>query len=86
MALLPYWSVRFLSPLAGYDVGRHLFATFLGRFPRLWFFAALGIWWSVSTEVLLVITFGSIALAVSVYVFRLKRVAPVDRSPVRPSS
>lgn len=75
---LPYWSVRFLSPLAGYDVRRHLTATFVGRFPRLWFFAALGMWWSVSTEVLLAIMFGSIALAVAVYVFRLWRSAPAE--------
>lgn len=44
---LPYWSVRILSPLAGYPVQRHLLATFLGRFPRLWFFAALGLYWQV---------------------------------------
>ena len=75
---LPYWSVRFLSPLAGYDVRRHLTATFVGRFPRLWFFAALGEWWSVSTKVLLAIMFGSIALAVAVYVFRVKRSAPAE--------
>ena len=31
-----------LAPLAGYPVGRFLCATALGRFPRLWFFAALG--------------------------------------------
>ena len=39
---LPYWSVRILAPLAGYSVRRYLLATFLGRFPRFWFFAALG--------------------------------------------
>lgn len=39
---LPYWSVRILAPLAGYSVPRYLLATFLGRFPRFWFFAALG--------------------------------------------
>jgi uncharacterized membrane protein YdjX (TVP38/TMEM64 family) len=73
---LPYWSVRFLSPLAGYDVRRHLSATFLGRFPRLWFFAALGLWWNVSIEVLLVVTFGSIALAATVYCYKMWRVKP----------
>jgi uncharacterized membrane protein YdjX (TVP38/TMEM64 family) len=39
---LPYWAVRILAPLAGYSIRRYLAATFLGRFPRLWFFAALG--------------------------------------------
>jgi len=77
---LPYWSVRFLSPLAGYKVERHLFATFLGRFPRLWFFAALGMWWDVSTEVLLMVTFGSIALAVTVYLYRMWRAEPGETS------
>lgn len=39
---LPHWTVRVLAPLAGYPVARFLWATALGRFPRLWFFAALG--------------------------------------------
>jgi uncharacterized membrane protein YdjX (TVP38/TMEM64 family) len=39
---LPYWIVRLLAPIAGYSVRRYLLATFLGRMPRLWFFAALG--------------------------------------------
>jgi membrane protein YqaA with SNARE-associated domain len=40
---LPYWVVRILAPLAKYPVGPYLLATFLGRFPRLWFFAAIGL-------------------------------------------
>jgi uncharacterized membrane protein YdjX (TVP38/TMEM64 family) len=39
---LPYWSVRMIAPLAHYPIGPYLFATFLGRYPRLWFFAAMG--------------------------------------------
>ena len=61
---LPYWSVRFLSPLIGYPVGKHLVATLLGRFPRLWFFAALGLFLPVSGELLAAIAGGSILLAV----------------------
>ncbi len=72
-SIIPYWTVRFISPLAGFPVGRHLFATFLGRFPRLWFFAALGAWWSVSTWVLVVISLGSIAIALTVYFVRRAR-------------
>ncbi len=64
---LPYWAVRLVAPLAGYPVGRYLLATFLGRFPRLWFFAALGTWWTVDTAVLVLIAVGSILLAVAVY-------------------
>jgi uncharacterized membrane protein YdjX (TVP38/TMEM64 family) len=39
---LPYWSVRMVAPLANYPIGPYLLATFLGRYPRLWFFAAMG--------------------------------------------
>ena len=39
---LPYWAVRILAPLAKYPLRPYLLATFLGRFPRLWFFAAVG--------------------------------------------
>ncbi len=67
---LPYWTVRFISPMAGYEVRSHLFATFCGRFPRLWFFAALGVWWNVSVGVLAAISVGSIGLALVVYLFR----------------
>lgn len=65
---LPYWSVRFLSPMAGYPVSRHLLATLLGRFPRLWFFAALGAWWRPNPAVLGAVAVGSVLLAVVVWV------------------
>ncbi len=67
---LPYWSVRFLSPLIGYPVGKHLIATFLGRFPRLWFFSALGLFLPLSATVLAAIAAGSILLAVAVWFLR----------------
>ena len=78
---LPYWPVRFISPLAGYHVRRHLTATFLGRFPRLWFFAALGTWWNVSVGVLAAISFGSIGVALGVYLVRRKKGA-VSADPI----
>jgi hypothetical protein len=79
---LPYWSVRLVAPLAGYPVGRYLVATFLGRFPRLWFFAALGIWWHVDTGVLALIALGSIILALAVYsVARSRRPAELAHVP-----
>jgi len=71
---LPYWAVRLLGPMVRYPVRRYLTATFLGRFPRLWFFAALGTWWHVDTSVLLLITFGSIAVAAAVYAWRRARI------------
>jgi hypothetical protein len=72
-SLIPYWPVRIISPLAGYDIRRHLFATFLGRFPRLWFFAALGLWWNASLGMLVAISMSSIALAVAVYFYKRLR-------------
>lgn len=74
---IPYWIVRFISPMAGYDVRRHLFATLLGRFPRLWFFAALGTWWNVSTGLLVLISVASIVLALSIWGLRRLRGHPV---------
>jgi uncharacterized membrane protein YdjX (TVP38/TMEM64 family) len=64
---LPYWSVRFLSPLTGFPVSRHLLATFLGRFPRLWFFAALGVWWQIDLGILAAVAVGSIVVAALVW-------------------
>ena len=69
---LPYWAVRFLSPLVGYPVGRHLWATFLGRFPRLWFFAALGTWWDIDSRALFAVTLASIAIAVAVWAIKYR--------------
>ncbi|HEV8585827.1 MAG TPA: VTT domain-containing protein [Methylomirabilota bacterium] len=50
---LPYWVARILGPLTHYPIGKYLFATFVGRFPRLWLYAAFGAWLPVSTPVML---------------------------------
>ena len=73
---LPYWSVRFLSPLTDFPASRHLFATFLGRFPRLWFFAALGVWWQVDLRWLALFAAGSVVVAL--FVWRVRR-QPIDQ-------
>jgi uncharacterized membrane protein YdjX (TVP38/TMEM64 family) len=49
---IPYWIVSVLAPLSRYSMHRYLFATFLGRAPRVWFFATLGLVIPVSTQVL----------------------------------
>jgi hypothetical protein len=82
---LPYWPVRFISPMVGYDVRRHLLATFLGRFPRLWFFAALGLWWNVSTGFLVLLSVASIVLALGVWGWRRSRRVAVAK-PAIPAS
>ena len=63
---LPYWAVRVLAPLAGYPVSRYLLATFLGRAPRLWFFAALGAVVPVSTQLLVMATVTMVAAALGI--------------------
>ncbi len=67
---LPYWAVRFLAPLADYPVRPYLVATFLGRMPRLWFFAALGPMIPVGTQWLVMITATMIVVAVAVAMHR----------------
>jgi len=70
---LPYWAVRFLAPLSKYPVGRYLFATFLGRAPRLWFFAALGPFVPLPTAALVAVTVAMILFAVIVAAHRARR-------------
>ena len=61
---LPYWAVRFLAPLSGYEVRRYLLATFLGRAPRYYFIALFGKILPVSNLALAAITVAMIAIAV----------------------
>lgn len=82
---LPYWAVRILAPMARYPVKRYLLATFLGRFPRLWFFAALGTWWGIGGGTLLLITLGSIALALGIFAWRRRRAVRARTAVVRES-
>ena len=82
-SLIPYWPVRIISPLAGYHVKRHLTATFLGRFPRLWFFAALGLWWNASMGMLVLISMSGIALAVAIYIYKRLRGKPTGDAQAR---
>jgi uncharacterized membrane protein YdjX (TVP38/TMEM64 family) len=73
---LPYWAVRVVAPLAGYPIHRYLLATLLGRFPRLWFFAALGLYWNVSAPVLSAVAFGTIALYLAVWAVKRRGGGP----------
>ncbi len=73
---LPYWAVRVLAPLAGYPLGRYLLATFLGRAPRLWFFAALGLVLPISTPLLVGATAAMIAVAIGIATLRRLRPGP----------
>ncbi len=77
---LPYWTVRFLAPLSGYPLTPYLWATFLGRLPRLWFFAALGLVVPFSTPVLITVTATMAVLAAVVALHRRSRLS----EPARP--
>jgi uncharacterized membrane protein YdjX (TVP38/TMEM64 family) len=83
---LPYWTVRLLGPLTRYPIRRYLLATFLGRFPRLWFFAALGTWWAVDLSVLVIVSLASIAVAVVVFAWRRFRITSARRETLAASS
>jgi len=39
---VPFWMARTCSVLAGYPFGRHVVATMVGRFPRIWLVALFG--------------------------------------------
>lgn len=83
---LPFWAVRFLAPLSRYPVGRYLFATFLGRAPRLWFFAALGPFVPLPTVALVAVTVVMILFAVIVAVHRARRQPAGAEADVAPAT
>ena len=68
---IPYWIVSTLAPLSRYSKQKYLFATFLGRFPRVWFFAALGLVVPISSQVL--VTYVACAIVVGIAVIVLRR-------------
>lgn len=82
---LPYWAVRFLAPLSGYPMRPYLFATFLGRMPRLWFFAALGLVVPVQTQWLVMITATMIVVAIVIAVHRRPRKSVAATPPPAPT-
>jgi uncharacterized membrane protein YdjX (TVP38/TMEM64 family) len=67
---IPYWIVSTLAPLSRYPMRKYLLATFLGRGPRVWFFAALGLVVPVSTQVLVTYVACAITVGVMVLVWR----------------
>ena len=67
---IPYWIVSILAPLSRYPMGKYLVATALGRGPRLWFFAALGLLVPVSTQNLVTFAVSAIAIGVTVVVWK----------------
>jgi len=84
---IPYWIVSLLAPLSRYPMGRYLLATALGRAPRLWFFAALGLVIPVSTQTLVMFAVCAIGLGIAVVVWKRrahvggKEISHVDPHP-----
>lgn len=68
---IPYWIVSTLAPLSRYSKRKYLMATFLGRFPRVWFFAALGLVVPISSQIL--VTYVACAIVVGIAVIVLRR-------------
>lgn len=69
---LPYWMGRVLAVLSGYPLSRHLAATAIGRFPRLWLFAALG-GLAIPSRWLVAVAVGSVVAALGIASARLIR-------------
>jgi uncharacterized membrane protein YdjX (TVP38/TMEM64 family) len=67
---IPYWIVSTLAPLSRYSMRKYLLATLLGRGPRVWFFASLGLVVPVSTQLL--VTYVACAITVGVAVLLWK--------------
>lgn len=67
---IPYWIVSVLAPISRYPMRKYLFATFLGRAPRVWFFATLGLVLPVSTQVLATCAIAAVVTGVVVALHR----------------
>jgi membrane protein YqaA with SNARE-associated domain len=79
---IPYWVVAALAPLARYSMKKFLLATFLGRGPRVWFFAALGLVVPVATQTLVVYVVAAIAVGVVVATYQRSRATAARPAPL----
>lgn len=77
---IPYWIVSTLAPLSRYSKRKYLFATFLGRGPRVWFFASLGHVIPVSTQLLVAWVACALAIGAAVVVWRRRALSRPARS------
>jgi uncharacterized membrane protein YdjX (TVP38/TMEM64 family) len=79
---IPYWVVAALAPLSRYSMKKFLLATFLGRGPRVWFFAALGLVVPVATQTLVVYVVAAIAVGVVIATYQRRRAAAPSPVPL----
>jgi membrane protein YqaA with SNARE-associated domain len=78
---IPDWIPSTLAPLSRYSMRKYLFATFLGRFPRNWFFAALGLVVPVSCQVLVTSIACAIVIGIAAAVLRRASARPKGALP-----
>lgn len=83
---IPFWLVRVLSALTRYPVRRHLTGTALGRFPRLWLFAAIAAPLRISTSWLALATLAIAVVIAFLSVGRLVRRRMALRRTTHPAT
>ena len=80
---MPFWIVRIAAPLANYPIGRYLAAIALGRLPRYWFYATLGMMVPISGALILKVGLGVTVLVAGVIVWRqLASRSPTTSGPM----
>lgn len=67
---IPYWGGRIMAAHGDYSIARYLLATLLGRLPKFWLFAALGLQWEVSAGVLVTIVVAGTLLSLALLLAR----------------
>ena len=73
---LPYWGGRILAAMTGYSLARYLGATCLGRFPKFWLFAALGLQWEVPGGILVAVACAGTLLSLVILLLRRRGEEP----------
>lgn len=63
---IPFWVARTCSVLTGYPFGKHLAATVIGRFPRVWLIAMVGMAMPFHPAHVLLVGVGVAAIGASV--------------------
>lgn len=67
---IPYWGSRILAALTGYSMARYLLATLLGRLPKFWLFAALGLQWQLPASALVAVVVVGTLLSLTLLLVR----------------
>lgn len=82
---LPFWGARILATLSNYSIARYMTAAALGRLPKFWFFAALGLYWGLTDALLVGIVVGTALLATGIWFVGRRRNVSGGRIAGQPS-